>query len=277
MRRQRGFTLVELVMVIVLLGIVATISTQFVALSTQGAIDVGDRQQRALQGVVISEQITREVREAFPLSVRSSDAGDECLEWLPIVGATAYTLLPTGAGSNTVEIQSFGQTIPEGARLIVYGYGSSQGSLYESGASVPNPGPVSPKIEKIENLPSGLQKVILAADHRFRERSPQKRIYAVGKPISVCQEQGSNSGRLYRFTDYGADTSATRSYNWLRNNADDKGLVSANLAKDSWNVQVTPISLKRSAVVNFAFVLESPNSDKEITRVSQEVQVRNVP
>ncbi len=270
MFRQQGFTLVEFVMVIVLLGIVATISTQFVSLSVRGAIDLGDRQQRALQGVVLSEQITRELREAFPLSVRESD---ECLEWLPILGATSYTSLPTGSGSNKVEIQSFGQTIPEGARLIVYGYGSSQGSLYESGASVPNLGPVSPPIEKTE---AGDAVVTLDADHRFRERSPERRIYAVGGPISICQEQESSSGLLYRFTDYTASTSAPRSFSQLLSDAGNKGVMSANLTKDSWNVQVTPISLRRAAVVNFAFVLTSPNSD-ETTRVSQEVQIRNVP
>ena len=82
MHRYRGFTLVELVIVIVLLAIVATISVRFVSLSTQGALDVSSRQQRSLAGVVISEQISREVREAFPLSVRSNGP---CLEWLPIV------------------------------------------------------------------------------------------------------------------------------------------------------------------------------------------------
>lgn len=49
MRRAAGFTLVELIIVIVLLAIVATISVQFVALSTRGAIDVSSRQQRALR------------------------------------------------------------------------------------------------------------------------------------------------------------------------------------------------------------------------------------
>lgn len=58
MHRYRGFTLVELVIVIVLLAIVATISVRFVSLSTQGALDVSSRQQRSLAGVVISEQIS---------------------------------------------------------------------------------------------------------------------------------------------------------------------------------------------------------------------------
>src|SRR6056297_2586468 len=104
MVRSRGFTLVELIMVIVLLAIVATISVQFVALSTQGAIDTGERQQRALKAVVISEQISRMLREAFPLSVRPTGAG--CIEWLPIAGATTYVDLPAGNAS-TIEVVPF--------------------------------------------------------------------------------------------------------------------------------------------------------------------------
>ncbi|MGM0954062.1 MAG: type II secretion system protein [Pseudomonadota bacterium] len=272
MRGQSGFTLVELVMVIVLLGIVATISTQFVALSTRGAIDVGDRQQRALAGVVISEQITREVRNAFPLSVRENG---ECLEWLPILGATTYKSLPVGSGGDKVEIQSFGQEIDAGARLIVYGYGSSQGSLYESGASVPNPGPVSPPIEQVD---PGDDEITFAAGetHRFRERSPQKRIYAVGNPISVCQKQDNNSTRLYRFTGYTPDRSGPRSFDGLMEDADDSGVMSANLVRNSLTWQVTPPSLQRSAVVNFEFELFTQGSE-ETTHINQEVHIRNVP
>ncbi len=107
MRRAAGFTLVELVIVIVLLAIVATISVQFVALSTRGAIDVSARQQRALQGVVISEQISRELREAFPLSIR---VAGNCLEWLPIEAGTAYTDLPDGG--NTIAVAPFANTPP---------------------------------------------------------------------------------------------------------------------------------------------------------------------
>ncbi|MGM0769353.1 MAG: PulJ/GspJ family protein [Pseudomonadota bacterium] len=272
MRGQRGFTLVELVMVIVLLSIVATISVQFVTLSTRGAIDLGDRQQRALQGVVISEQITRAVRAAFPLSVR---ANGECLEWLPILGGTTYEVLPTGPGANTVQILPFGAEIPRGARLIVYGYGSAQSSLYASGAAVPSPGPVSPGITGVASNDTEVS-FIDGAGHRFRERSPQKRIYAVGEPVSVCQKQNGSAQRLYRFSGYSPDGSAPRSFNWLLTNASERGVMSANLVPDSLDWRVTPPSLQRSAVVYFAFGLSAPDGD-ESTRVSQEVQIRNVP
>jgi len=269
MIEQRGFTLVELIMVIVLLGIVATISTQFVALSTRGAIDLGDRQQRALQGVVISEQITRELREAFPLSIRSEKPG--CLEWLPILGGTTYDSLPFDEEEITFSVTPFSDDALDAinrqdARLVVYGYGGSKGQLYND-SSVP--GPVSPKISSI----STGGEVTLESAHRFTQSSPQNRIYAIGQPISICQNQNGASKKLIRFSSYSGDA-VQPSFSDL--SGADSGVISANLFPDSLRFNVTPASLQRSALVNFAFELVAPNSN-ERTRVSQEVQIRNVP
>ncbi|SFR85062.1 MSHA biogenesis protein MshO [Marinobacter daqiaonensis] len=258
MRRAAGFTLVELVMVIVLLAIVATISVQFVALSTRGAIDVSARQQRALQGVVISEQITRELREAFPLSIRT--AGN-CLEWLPILAGTAYTSLPRGASSDEISVAPFVDAPPAGTtRAIVYGYGTSTDSLYGDA----DPGPVSPPISSIDNSTSPAV-ITLSESHRFRERSPQRRLFVVGQPVSLCQ-----SGRfLYRYGGYAPGSSQPTP----------PGVSPEVLAADlTGNVQFqyTPPSLRRAAVVQFTFTLKDPQGD-ETTTISQEVQIRNVP
>lgn len=270
MYQQKGFTLVELIIVIVLLGIVATISTQFVSLSTRGAIDVGDRQQRALQTVVISEQITRQIREAFPLTVRNVQ--DECLEWMPILGGTSYKTLPFDKEQTTFSVIPFEdearQAINEqGARLVVYGYGVMQGELYEAGGV----GPMSPKIDSIGT--DG--EVELSNPHRFTQRSPQQRVYAVGHPVSICQGTGDDSSKLYRFTGYSPQNDQP-SYSWLDENAN-AGLISANL--DSTHLvdwKVTEATLRRSAIVNFEFVLKAQNGS-ETTTVTQEVQIRNVP
>lgn len=269
MTRQRGFTLVELVMVIILLGIVATISVQFVALSTRGAIDVGDRQQRALQGVVISEQITREIREAFPLTVRENG---ECLEWRPILGATVYEKLPKGPDFDEVEVRPFGNIIPEGAQLIVYGYGSPRSDLYGND----DPGPVSPPVNEVDPMDTTVTFRDNAESHRFRERSPEKRIYAVGDRISICQGQGGRGRWLYRYSGYSHGTDQPTANELAGKGSRTREVMSANLVPGSLDLRVQPPSLNRGALVHFAFELSDPDGD-ETTDVSQEVQIRNVP
>ncbi|MDY6841908.1 MAG: prepilin-type cleavage/methylation domain-containing protein, partial [Pseudomonadota bacterium] len=232
----------------------------FVTLSTQGALDVGSRQQRALQGVVVSEQVSRELRHAFPISVRTSGS---CIEWLPTLSATAYVRLTHGPDFDKIEVAPFASAPSLGdARALVYGYGSATtNDLYDTS----NPGPVSPLISNIDNSVSPAV-ISLSAAHRFSQRSPERRVFVVGSPISYCQ-----SGRfLYRYSDYGASPSqptppatATRE------------VLAANLT-GTVDFSFAPATLQRGALVSFTFTLEDPRSG-ETTTVSQEVQIRNVP
>lgn len=262
MSGSKGFTLIELVMVIVLLAIVATISVQFVALSTRGAVDLGNRQQRALQGVVIAEQITREVREAFPLSVRANGA---CLEWRPIVAATRYLDLPKGPDFDEITIIPFGRSIDGGLNAVVYGYGSGQAALYAS----LNPGPVSPAINPVD-AGDGVLAFAGSASHRFTRRSPEKRLFVVASRVSICQF----GDRLYRFSGYSHGPGQPTATTLLASGTG--AVLAANVVDNSMEFRVIPPSLQRAAVVSFAFELTDPQGD-ETTVVGQEVQVRNVP
>jgi MSHA biogenesis protein MshO len=268
MRRSAGFTLVELVMVIVILAIVALISVQFVVFSTQGALDLAARQQRALQAAVIGEQISRELRAAFPASIRVSDRlSDNCIEWLPIEVATTYIHLDSE--SDHITAAPFAELPPEDKTLyaLVYNYGTTREALYAR----PNPGPVSPSINtdeiEVKTVDGESWAVIpLSAAHRFNQRSPQRRLFLVGSPISYCQ-----GGRfLYRYSDYGARQSqptppagATRA------------VLAANLTGPV-QFEVKRPSLERGALVDFSFTLKDPLGEEE-TVVRQEVQIRNVP
>jgi MSHA biogenesis protein MshO len=261
MRRVTGFTLVELVMVIVLLGIVATISVQFVALSTQGAIDVGSRQQRALSSVVISEQISRSLRAALPTSIRTT-ADRSCIEWMPIVAASNYLSLPVGNNPDSFEAVPLPDERSASGRVVVYGYGSNVYNLT-------SPGPVSP----LATMPAGTAPVTVTfeggATHRFSSQSPEKRFYIVGSPRAFCQQ-----GRfLYRYKDYGINSAPASN---LPVTWPDREVLAANLAEESLQFEIEPPSLQRGAVVSFRMVLEDTGTG-ETTSLSQEVQIRNVP
>jgi MSHA biogenesis protein MshO len=261
MRRADGFTLVELVMVIVLLAIVATISVQFVNLSTRGAIDVAARQQRALAGVVISEQITRSVREALPTSLRTG-AGGSCLEWMPILAASNYLSRPSGPTPDSFEAVPLAGGRSAAGRVVIYGYGSN---VYNP----TNPGPISPPA----TVPSGASPVTVTFDgggaHRFTAQSPERRFYVVAEPVAICQV----GAFLYRYRGYGINASPASG---LPSSYPGREVLAANLVPGSLVFQVTPPSLQRGAVLSFNFELVDPESG-EVTVIGQEVQVRNVP
>ena len=78
MRRAGGFTLIELITVIVILSIVSLISVRFVSLSVQGAIDTANRQRLAMTAGIINEKLRRDLRDAEDTDV---GADDQCIEF----------------------------------------------------------------------------------------------------------------------------------------------------------------------------------------------------
>lgn len=255
--RARGFTLVELIIVIVLLAIVSTISVQFISLSTQGAIDTGARQQRSLAGVVLSEQISRALRNALPNSVRVSADG-KCVEWMPVVAASVYLDLPNGNAPDSFQAVALPAGESAAGRMVVYGYA---GNLY-----VPsNPGPISPP----GTVPAGASEVTvtLSQPHRFAGNSPERRFFVVGDPMTYCQA----GGFLYRYRDYGIASTVGGALA-----AATREVLAANLVEDSVSFAFTPPTLQRAGVVAFSGVLEDTDSGESLP-ITQEVQIRNVP
>ena len=96
MRAIKGFTLVELVMVILLLGVMATFTSQFIGIGTQIYGDASRREQLMSDARFALERLNRELRDAVPGSVRIEDAAGNpldqgaCLRFWPIATASRY-------------------------------------------------------------------------------------------------------------------------------------------------------------------------------------------
>ena len=81
--RQRGFTLIELIVVIVITAIVAGMVTVFIRAPVQSYLDVAARAELADAADLASRRITRDVRLALPNSVRvKSNSSGSFLELL---------------------------------------------------------------------------------------------------------------------------------------------------------------------------------------------------
>ena len=99
----KGFTLVELIIVIVLLGIVSIGTFAYLGFGAQIFSDVVGREQLSAQSRFAIERLNRELRNALPASPR---VFGDCLEFFPIDASSAYLEIPApgNTDNNTVLI-----------------------------------------------------------------------------------------------------------------------------------------------------------------------------
>ena len=89
--KESGFTLLELIIVIILLGVMAVGITGFITLSTQTYLNVTERDELLASARFAVERLNREVRNALPNSLRvktNVDTNKQCLEFIPIQAST---------------------------------------------------------------------------------------------------------------------------------------------------------------------------------------------
>jgi MSHA biogenesis protein MshO len=90
-RRQHGFTLVELVMVIVILGVIGAVVAVFMRAPIQAYFDSGRRAALTDVADTAVRRMSRDIRKALPNSVRVSVSGSEsCVEFIPTRSGGRY-------------------------------------------------------------------------------------------------------------------------------------------------------------------------------------------
>jgi len=256
--REGGFTMIELIIVIVLMSIISLAGVEIISFTVQAYEKMSGRQTLGHSARVATDRISRELRSALPNSARVSGS---CLEYIPINAAGSYIDLPVEVSAVTFQAIPFnaGQESSSG-RVAVYPVGTSVynlGSNTLSGSATLTGPDVNNEIQ-----------VTMSASHRFPNHSPTSRFFLVGDPVSFCLD-GEN---LFRYENYGFSTPQP-GVGSLPGSLPERALLAQNLSFSVTPFAVIAQSLQRNAIVAMDLIF---TEDGETVRIAHEVQLRNV-
>lgn len=251
-----GFTIVELVTVMVVLGILSVGTFTFLQNSTNGYASTLGRAQLAADARLVVARLTSELRTALPRSVRVSGS---CLEYVPIRVASNYVSLSTSAAVTTFASWPL-DPAPSGADLRTVVYPDS--NLY----ALANPGPVSPLVTLSAPDADNRVTVTLASAHQFSSESPNQKYFVVSDPVSYCLV----GDQLFRYQGYGFIASQP-AVATLPGTLPGRSLLAEGVAG---NFSVSAASLSRNGAVALDLTFTERGEQVAMNHL---VQVRNVP
>lgn len=265
LNQQSGFTLVEMVAVIVLLGILAVGSSSFIRSSAEIYRDTTRRDTLVQQGRFAVERISRELRNALPGSIRVSSSGAvQCIEFIPVIAASSYLGAVADSAAAGLQAVDFPYSYNGGDRVAIYTVGSND--VYAA---------LSNRVTTVSGVSAALanqRTLTFASPHQFAEESPRQRFYIYHDAVSFCASDNS----LQRYQGYALSPSAlTPPLTGGRMLAENIRLNDGASAVTVFGF--TPGTTQRAGVVHLDLRFSDDSASDEWLRFSQEVFVRNTP
>ena len=256
-RCYRGFSLIELITVIVILGVLSVGLSGFLKFGSQIYVETSERDQLISSARFAIERLNRELRTALPNSVRINTSPlKQCIEYTPIVVTTAYLTIPVlpEIVANEITVVAFDDSEYHNG-LIVAVYPLESDDVYS----------LTGKTSDLAALPitkSGNEWTItLASSINFAEHSPTQRLFFTESPVSYCVEDKA----LWRYQNYTYGTGNTPL---------GKGVLMAEDIQNTAPFRMNTATQLRNATVLTQFTF-SKNFEEVI--FSNEIQVPNVP
>lgn len=213
-----GFTLIELIMVIVITGIVASMVAVFIPGPITAYLDTARRAELTENADTAVRRIARDLRTALPNSVRVVAVGGVTyLEFIPTVGGGRYRQYPTDqTTAATGDVLDFGgadtsfdvigpvPVYPAGSSVAVLnlGPGSASDAYAGSNRSVLSSSNAVAGLFSSDAAPHSMTFAAI----QFPAPSPSARFQVVQTPVTyACAPDAANpaAGALRRYSGYG--------------------------------------------------------------------------
>ncbi|MBJ7313584.1 type II secretion system protein [Rugamonas sp. CCM 8940] len=283
-RRQRGFTLVEAIMVMVITGVLAGILVLFIRQPVQNYMDASGRAEMSDQADLALRRMARELRGALPNSVREQVVGGASLiEFIPTKIGGRYLSIEDNANAAlpVLDFQTVANTftvdgaMPVGVSAIVAGddmvvYNLGSGYLDADAYAGSNRARVLAVAGNTVTLLANTFSVpALATPARLPNTSPSQRFQVVQQPVLfVCQGNAAATGTLTRFWNYGFQAAMPVA------GAGQSAVLARNVVSCTFRYTNQPNV--HTGLIGLTIVLGRPNSTERIT-LAHQIHVENTP
>ena len=189
MRTSNGFTLIELVVVILLLGVMAAFTSQFIGTGTQLYADASAREQLMSDVRFGVERLNREVRDALPGTLTVSSDG-QCVTFWPLAAVSRYVALPQSVGEALTFLTPMSGTVQGADYAVVYPVGMSASSPFgcSAGVCVARLSSTPTLVSGESNLWSAPLTAIPSGQFGgFAAESPGQRLFFAREKVSFCR------------------------------------------------------------------------------------------
>ncbi|TKB55986.1 PulJ/GspJ family protein [Ferrimonas aestuarii] len=262
MRSNRGFTLMEMVVVIAMMGALAIGVTQFINFAMKIYLDGQQWGQAVSQHRYGLQRLSRELRDAVPGSVAiANGSAGYCLSFSPIEQSGRFIAAPMLNSANQVSFYRMSCCVGNDCDDC-FSSGNGAGVALLNGYQLPDP---LPTVASSQCDSSNLCQMTLSANLADGDYSPGQRFYAAGSTVAYCL---NSSGQLTR----SSQGSSSLMADGFANDLSQCNLNQRDNAHCPFLEQ--PPTLNRNSVLQLQFWLSQADQSQ---RFVQEVQIENLP